>query len=75
MRLRAFHLAVNVLGFVGITVRTTLVTFWATVLRTPMARGQDTAATRSLAVMAAAVVAAAGRRRWAWRRPREGSSR
>ncbi|MCT2272963.1 multicopper oxidase domain-containing protein [Dietzia cinnamea] len=60
VRLRAFHLAVNVLGFVGITVLTTLVTFWATVLRTPMARGQDAAATRSLAVMAAAVVAAAG---------------
>ena len=60
VRLRAFHLAVNVLGFVGITVLTTLVTFWATVLRTPMARGQDTAAIRSLAVMAAAVVAAAG---------------
>ena len=59
VRLHAFHLAVNVLGFVGVTVLTTLVTFWATVLRTPMADGQDTAATRSLAVMAAAVVVAA----------------
>ena len=60
VRLHAFHLAVNVLGFVGITVLTTLVTFWATVLRTPMADGQDVAATRSLALMSAAVVVAAG---------------
>jgi len=59
VRLHAFHLAVNVLGFVGITIFTTLVTFWATVLRTPMASGQDTAAPRSLALITAAVVAAA----------------
>ncbi|KAA0919873.1 nitrite reductase [Dietzia sp. ANT_WB102] len=59
LRLRAFHLAVNVLGFVGITVLTTLVTFWATVSRGRMPEGQDTAAARSLAVLTAAVVAAA----------------
>ena len=59
VRLHAFHLAVNVLGFVGITVLTTLVTFWATVLRTPMAAGQDEAAVRALGVMSVAVVVAA----------------
>ena len=59
IRLHAFHLAVNVLGFVGLTVLTTLVTFWAMVLRAPMADGQDTAATKSLAVLAASVVAVA----------------
>lgn len=56
VRLHAVHLAVNVLGFVGITVFTTLVTFWATVSRTKMAAGQDTAAARALALMSAAVV-------------------
>lgn len=59
VRLHAFHLAVNVLGFVGITVLTTLVTFWAMVLRAPMADGQDAAATKSLAVLAASVVGVA----------------
>ena len=59
IRLHAFHLAVNVLGFVGITVMTTLVTFWATVLRTPMAKGQDAAATQSLALLSISVVAVA----------------
>ncbi|MFC4754574.1 multicopper oxidase domain-containing protein [Dietzia aurantiaca] len=59
VRLHAFHLAVNVLGFVGITVLTTLVTFWATVLRAPMAEGQDTAATQSLVVLSVSVVAVA----------------
>lgn len=58
-RLLVVHLVVNVLGFVGITVLTTLVTFWATVLRTPMAEGQDTAAVRALTVMTGALVAAA----------------
>lgn len=59
VRLHAFHLAVNVLGFVGITVMTTLVTFWATVLRTPMAKGQDEAATQSLVLLSASVIAVA----------------
>ncbi len=59
IRLHAFHLAVNVLGFVGITVMTTLVTFWATVLRTPMAEGQDTAAKQSLVLLTVSVVAVA----------------
>lgn len=60
VRLHAVHLAVNVLGFVLITVMTTLVTFWSTVLRTPMVEGQDRAAVRSLTLMTAAVVVAAG---------------
>lgn len=59
VRLHAFHLAVNVLGFVGITVMTTLVTFWATVLRTPMAEGQDSAATQSLVLLTVSVIAVA----------------
>lgn len=59
IRLHAFHLAVNVLGFVGITILTTLVTFWSTVLRTPMPEGQEKAAVRSMIVLSAAVVAAA----------------
>ena len=59
IRLHAFHLAVNVLGFVGITVLTTLVTFWATVLRAPMAKGQDEAATQSLVLLSVSVVAVA----------------
>ncbi len=60
VRLVAAHLAVNVLGFVGITIFTTLVTFWSTVLRAPMIDGQDRAAVRSLTVMSVAVVVAAG---------------
>src|SRR5699024_9799869 len=60
LRLHAFHLGVNVLGFVGITVLTTLVTFWSTVLRAPMIPGQDRAAVWSLGVMSAAVVVASG---------------
>lgn len=59
VRLHAVHLAVNVLGFVGITVLTTLVTFWATVLRTSMAKGQDSAATQSLVLLSTSVVAVA----------------
>lgn len=59
IRLHAFHLAVNILGFVGITVMTTLVTFWATVLRTPMAKGQDAAAAQSLVLLSVSVVAVA----------------
>ena len=60
LRLHAVHLAVNVLGFVGITVLTTLVTFWSTVLRAPMVDGQDRAAVWSLSVLSGAVVVAAG---------------
>ena len=51
-RLVLFHLHVNVLGWVSLTVLGTLLTLWPTVLRTRMAEGAVRAATRALPVAA-----------------------
>ncbi len=50
-RLFVAHVAVNVLGWMGITVLGTLVTLWPTMLRTKMAEGAERAARRALPVL------------------------
>lgn len=54
------HVAVNVLGWVGLTVVGTLVTLWPTMLRTRIAAGSERAARRALPLLAGAVVVTAG---------------
>ncbi|MGB8651902.1 MAG: hypothetical protein WCD35_14710 [Mycobacteriales bacterium] len=54
------HVAVNVLGWVGLTVVGTLVTLWPTMLRTRILEGSERAARRALPVLAGAVVVTAG---------------
>ncbi len=53
------HAAVNLLGWVGLTVVGTLVTLWPTMLRTRIAGGAELAAGRALPVLAGAVVVTA----------------
>ncbi len=55
-RLLLAHQGVNILGFVGLTAVGTLVTLWPTVLRTPMAPGQDRHGKAALFIMCAAVL-------------------
>ncbi len=54
------HVALNVLGWMGLTVVGTLVTLWPTMLRTRMAEGAERAARRALPVLTTAVLATAG---------------
>lgn len=54
------HAAVNLFGWVGLTVLGTLVTLWPTMLRTRMADGVEVAARRGLPVLLAALALAAG---------------
>lgn len=54
------HAAVNVFGWVGLTVLGTLVTLWPTMLRTRMAVGVERAARRGLPVLLTALAVAAG---------------
>ncbi|MGV0790945.1 multicopper oxidase domain-containing protein [Mycolicibacterium sp. XJ1819] len=49
------HAAVNVFGFVGLSVLGTLVTLWPTMLRTRMADGVEVAARRGLPALVAAL--------------------
>lgn len=56
-RLLAAHTLTNLLGWVGMTVIGTLVTFWPTMLRTPMDPHADRAASTALPVFATALVA------------------
>lgn len=58
-RLVFAHAAVNVLGWMGLTVVGTLVTLWPTMLRTRIAAGAERAAKRALPVLVAAVLTAA----------------
>ncbi len=55
-RLVLAHVAVNVLGWLGLTVLGTLVTLWPTMLRTRIVPGAERAATTALPVLAGAVV-------------------
>lgn len=55
-RLVLAHVAVNVLGWLGLTVLGTLVTLWPTMLRTRVVPGAERAATTALPVLAGAVV-------------------
>jgi nitrite reductase (NO-forming) len=50
-RLRLAHEAVNLLGWIGLTVAGTLVTFWPTVLRTRLPDGSQRAARRALPLL------------------------
>jgi nitrite reductase (NO-forming) len=59
-RLVVAHAAVNLLGWVGLTVVGTLVTLWPTMLRTRIAAGAERAATRALPVLVCSVVVTAG---------------
>ncbi|MEO6997864.1 MAG: cupredoxin domain-containing protein, partial [Terracoccus sp.] len=55
-RLVLAHVAVNVLGWLGLTVLGTLVTLWPTMLRTRVVLGAERAATTALPVLAGAVM-------------------
>ena len=50
-RLLVAHLGANLLGWVGLTVLGTLLTLWATILRTRMADGAERASRRALPVL------------------------
>jgi nitrite reductase (NO-forming) len=54
------HVAVNVLGWVGLTVIGTLLTLWPTMLRTRMVAGTERATARALPVLASGVFGTAG---------------
>ena len=53
------HAAVNLLGWMGLTIVGTLVTLWPTMLRTRIAPGSERAARRALPVLVVAVVVTA----------------
>ncbi|NYI41031.1 hypothetical protein [Demequina lutea] len=67
-RLHLAHLALNVLGWIGLTVLGTLVTFWPTVLGTRIDQASATLAVRALPVLVAGVgliaLGAAADQRW-----------
>ncbi|GAA2128877.1 multicopper oxidase domain-containing protein [Nocardioides bigeumensis] len=58
-RLVVAHAAVNLLGWVGLTVVGTLVTLWPTMLRTRIAAGAERAAARALPVLVCSVLVTA----------------
>jgi nitrite reductase (NO-forming) len=55
-RVLVAHVAVNVLGWMGITVLGTLVTLWPTMLRTRIAEGAEQRARRALPVLLAGIL-------------------
>jgi len=59
-RLVVAHTAVNLLGWVGLTVVGTLVTLWPTMLRTRVADGAERAAAGALRLLMAALLLTAG---------------
>ncbi|MEO7125027.1 MAG: multicopper oxidase domain-containing protein [Nakamurella sp.] len=64
-RLVVAHMAINLLGWVGITIIGTLVTLWATMLRTKIVDGAEKAASRALWFLPASVLAIAAAALWA----------
>lgn len=54
------HAAINLLGWMGLTVVGTLVTLWPTMLRTRIAAGAERAAHRAFPVLVASIVVTAG---------------
>ncbi len=54
-RLVVAHAAVNVLGWMGLTIVGTLVTLWPTMLRTRIAAGAERSAVRAMPVLVAAI--------------------
>jgi nitrite reductase (NO-forming) len=59
-RVMVAHVAVNVLGWMGLTVLGTLVTLWPTMLRTRVGVGAELAARRALPLLVLAVLVTAG---------------
>lgn len=59
-QLQVAHVAVNILGFVGLTVLGTLVTLWPTMLRTRVDDVAERVSRQALIVLSTAVVGAAG---------------
>jgi len=59
-RLKLAHAAVNLLGWVGLTVVGTLLTLWPTMLRTRMAEGAERATRRAVPVLVVGVLVTAG---------------
>jgi nitrite reductase (NO-forming) len=59
-QLMVAHVAVNVLGWMGLTVVGTLLTLWPTMLRTRMAPDAEQAARRALPLLVLAVLVTAG---------------
>jgi nitrite reductase (NO-forming) len=58
-RLVVAHVALNLLGWIGLTVMGTLVTLWPTMLRTRIAAGAERAARQGLPILVCSVVIAA----------------
>ncbi|MGZ4592812.1 MAG: hypothetical protein ACXV3C_03025 [Actinomycetes bacterium] len=58
-RVMVAHAAVNLLGWMGLTIVGTLVTLWPTMLRTRIAEGSERAASRALPVLVLAIVVSA----------------
>lgn len=54
------HAAINLLGWMGLTIVGTLVTLWPTMLRTRIAEGSEKAARRALPALVVAIVVIAG---------------
>jgi nitrite reductase (NO-forming) len=58
-RLVVAHVALNLLGWIGLTVMGTLVTLWPTMLRTRIAEGAERVARQALPILVCSVVIAA----------------
>jgi nitrite reductase (NO-forming) len=54
------HAAINLLGWMGLTIVGTLVTLWPTMLRTRLAEGSELAALRGLPVLVSAILVTTG---------------
>src|SRR6478609_7922004 len=59
-RILLAHVAVNLLGWVGLTVAGTVVTLWPTMLRTRLGAGSDAALRRALPVLLVGVLGTVG---------------
>src|SRR5690606_2783387 len=59
-QVRAAHVALNVFGWIGLTVLGTLVTLWPTILRTRIAEGAELAARRALPLLLVALAVMVG---------------
>lgn len=59
-RVMLAHVAVNMLGWVGLTVAGTVVTLWPTMLRTRLGAGSDLALRRALPILLTGVLVTAG---------------
>lgn len=65
-RARMAHVAINVLGWLGLTVLGTLVTLWPTMLRTRLATGAERAAARALPLLLGGITVTAATALLGW---------